>query len=695
MKKLSILLLLIFPIFLLGNTENYNDFEKNEVNSLDNLEMSNNEKSMIIFPKIDHCTSNPCQHGGICKNKATSYTCDCKNTGYTGKNCELLDSDNDSIADIYEKDSEGKEINTDDDKIPNHLDDDDDNDGVKTRDENPDKNGDGNPDDAQKTTTNKPDYLNEDDDGDGIFTKYEVGSDPSKPIDTDGDGIPDYLDTDDDNDGFNTIIEHLCKLGNPKDAKDTNSDGIPDYLDANFTPCKPNNPCKNDGICEPHDNGSSIVCECKEEYSGATCETDKRIWCNVSPAIISKNLKEVTEVKSEIHVENLTINNVKLDNLKVEFGYISNDNFTDINSISNWIDADFSGTGFGATKENHLYKTIIPNNIIEGNYTYTYRVGFKKSNPDEIKWVYCDSDGNDNKDDDDKLCPKKESECKLELDKLGSATINNPCNPNPCKNDSICTDRPDGYFCTCKKGYEGKNCEAKTDTDKDGVPDIDEDLNKDGDFDNDDTDKDGIPNYKDDDDDNDDVKTKDELGDDVNNPRDTDKDGKPDYLDDNDDDDEYITKDELGDLNKNNVPDYLEKDVNECEEGSNPCKNDSICKNTNGSYECACKKGYEGKNCEIKTDTDKDGIPDVDEDINKDGNFDNDDSDKDGIPDYLDPEDNSPNASNSQTELGGEYLGSDIASCSYSSNFSSSSNMFIIMALISLLFIFRKKQAKN
>ena len=56
-------------------------------------------------------------------------------------------------------------INTDGDSQPDFQDIDDDQDGVDSQFENPDPNGDGNPDDAQ---------------------------------DTDGDGVPDYLDVDDD-----------------------------------------------------------------------------------------------------------------------------------------------------------------------------------------------------------------------------------------------------------------------------------------------------------------------------------------------------------------------------------------------------------------------------------------------------------------------------------------------------------------
>jgi len=32
---------------------------------------------------------------------------------------------------------------------------------------------------------------------------------------------------------------------------------------------------------------------------------------------------------------------------------------------------------------------------------------------------------------------------------------------------------------------------------------------------------------------------------------------------------------------------------------SNPCKNGATCSDTGGSYNCACKSGYTGKNCDL------------------------------------------------------------------------------------------------
>lgn len=79
-----------------------------------------------------------------------------------------------------------------------------------------------------------PNFLDNDDDGDMILTSTEyvftTGRNSNAILDTDNDGIPNYLDNDDDGDGVLTINEDYNNNNNPADD-DTNSNGIPDYLE--------------------------------------------------------------------------------------------------------------------------------------------------------------------------------------------------------------------------------------------------------------------------------------------------------------------------------------------------------------------------------------------------------------------------------------------------------------------------------
>lgn len=72
-----------------------------------------------------------------------------------------------------------------------------------------------------------PDYIDSDDDNDGILTKNEDLDDDGDFTndDTDGDGTPNYLDNDDDNDGLPTSKEST--------TEDTDGNGVVDYLDSN------------------------------------------------------------------------------------------------------------------------------------------------------------------------------------------------------------------------------------------------------------------------------------------------------------------------------------------------------------------------------------------------------------------------------------------------------------------------------
>jgi len=101
---------------------------------------------------------------------------------------------------------------------------------------NADSDGDGVPDFIEIGRDNKspqdsdqdgrPDALDTDDDNDGILTKLEDIDNNGQVAndDTDKDGVPNYLDANDDGDS------RLTKLEGPD--KDSDNDGIPDYLDS-------------------------------------------------------------------------------------------------------------------------------------------------------------------------------------------------------------------------------------------------------------------------------------------------------------------------------------------------------------------------------------------------------------------------------------------------------------------------------
>lgn len=135
------------------------------------------------------------------------------------------------------------------------------------------------------------------------------------------------------------------------------------------------------------------------------------------------------------------------------------------------------------------------------------------------------------------------------------------------------------------------------DDDDDGISNIFEDLNEDGDLDNDDADLDGIPNYLDSDDDGDGVLTINEEKDINGNYLDTDGDNFLNYLDPDDDGDGLLTIYEIGDYDGDGISNYLDADDD----------NDTVLTNNENA------------------DPNSDGNPD-----------DAVDSDNDGVPDYLD-----------------------------------------------------------
>ncbi|MBT8204852.1 MAG: gliding motility-associated C-terminal domain-containing protein, partial [Eudoraea sp.] len=286
-----------------------------------------------------------------------------------------------------------------------------------------------------------------------------------------------------------------------------------------------------------------------------------------------------------------------------------------------------------------------------------------------------------------------------DLPSLGTLTTTNPANgtltvddggtPND-PSDDIVTYTPDpGYLGTDTFLYTIcdtlGNCSTATvtvltnpmgvdlDADDDGIVDSFEDLNLDGDNDPStnptDTDGDGIPDYLDIDSDDDGIPDNVEAqttadyvapsGQDDNNnglddvyetggnlgiiPVDTDNDGIPDYVDQDSDNDNVPDNIEAHDHDQDGIPDVTfigsDKDNDGLDDGYEGYTtidldvNDEI----DDPFDNLPNTDGDGESDYRDTDDDDDNIMTIDEDLNADGNYSNDDIDTDGIPDYLEP----------------------------------------------------------
>ncbi|MDC6367755.1 MULTISPECIES: gliding motility-associated C-terminal domain-containing protein [Flavobacteriaceae] len=281
---------------------------------------------------------------------------------------------------------------------------------------------------------------------------------------------------------------------------------------------------------------------------------------------------------------------------------------------------------------------------------------------------------------------------------LGTITATDPVNGTVILNDGGTANNPSdddityvpnpGFIGTDSFDYtvcdSNGNCDTATitiltnepstnlDADNDGIVDAFEDLNIDLDDDPStdptDTDADGIPDYLDIDSDNDGIPDNVEAqpalgyiaptGTDANDnglddayenggnvgliPMDSEGDGIPDYVDDDSDDDNVPDAIEGHDQDQDGIADVVfvgsDKD------------NDGLDDAFEGGTVIDIDVNDEFDNPDTDLmDTDSDGIPDfrdsdddddgietIDEDLNEDGNYANDDSDEDGMPNYLD-----------------------------------------------------------
>ncbi|SNZ02003.1 hypothetical protein SAMN06265377_3860, partial [Flagellimonas pacifica] len=131
------------------------------------------------------------------------------------------DDDNDGLDNAYEgSGDEGiNPANTDDDEIPDYLDDDSDNDLVADNNEGNDFNFDGIPDQTYTGTDTDNDGLDDGYEGSDVNDGYDVNDeidDPANDLpDTDGTEDVNYRDFDDDGDGIDTPDEDVDNDGDP------------------------------------------------------------------------------------------------------------------------------------------------------------------------------------------------------------------------------------------------------------------------------------------------------------------------------------------------------------------------------------------------------------------------------------------------------------------------------------------------
>ncbi len=536
------------------------------------------------------------------------------------------DGDGDSLPDNVECPTGIPCVDSDFDGVPNYMDEDDDGDGVLTRDEDANRNGDLLDDDGDNDGV--PDYLDPDstdDDEDGLSNLEEDSNGDGDPTndDLDRDGIPDYLDPDDDGDGFNTIDEDLNGNGDPRDD-DGDGDGIPAYLDPNDQLNGSPGDADEDGIFDDIECDTGIPCR----------DTD------------GDGLPDYMDGDD--------------DNDGVPSAIEGRDRDTDNDGTPDFRDPDDDGDGIA---------TGVEDSNIDGDGNPSTNAGPDFDN--DTLPAYLDPNDSDvtgpGDSDGDSLSDLQEcragAPCE-DSDQDGQPDYNDPDDDNDGRNTITEDPNEDGNPANDDTDGDGiadyldrdddgdgrpSDEESNGDADNDGIPDyLDRDGNTangtGGDSDNDgindvtecpsgvpcrDTDGDGSPDYADDDDDNDGRSTLEEGPD-----RDTDGDGTPDNRDPDDDGDGFDTIDEgSGDSDGDGIPDYLDPSAGDSDNDGVPdgaeCPDGVPCRDTDGN----------GVPDYLDEDDDGDGVPTVDEDLGGDGNPTNDDTDGDGIPDYLDRDD--------------------------------------------------------
>jgi hypothetical protein len=537
------------------------------------------------------------------------------------------DSDNDGISDATECPDGVQCPDSDGDGIPDYMDEDSDNDGIADEDE-------------------CPSGTCGDTDNDGIADNIE-----SNTQDTDGDGNPDYDDADADGDSAGTDDNDDGGAGNG--LEDDDNDGIPNYLDAD------NGDGSGGDIAGSGDSDNDGLSDTVECPDGVTCPDSDG---DGIPDYMDED-SDGDGIADEDECPSGTCGDTDGDGIADNIE--SNTQDTDGDGNPDYDDADADGDSAG-TDDNDDGGT--------GN-------GLDDDDNDGIP-NYLDADNGSGTGDD--IAGSGDSDG----DGISDAT---ECPDGVTCPDSDNDGTPDYMESNVDSDGDGISDTNDPDDDNDGIADVDETGDTDGDGIPDslesnelDTDGDGMADY--DDNNADGEGATDGTGGEENGVltgpwNDTDGDGIPDHLDadngsgtgtdiagtgDSDNDglsdaeecpDGFICPDSDGD----GIPDYMDTDSdNDGTADEDECPTGAPCADTDND-------GI-ADNIESNTiDTDGDGEPDYNDsdadgdsagtDDNDDGGTGNgtDDDDNDGIPNYLDADN-------------GSGTGTDVAGCGDSDN---------------------------
>lgn len=329
----------------------------------------------------------------------------------------------------------------------------------------------------------------DDTDGDGIPDDVEValnGGTPSNPADTDGDGVPNVLDTDDDGDG--TLTADESGADNDPTNDDADGDGTPDYLEV----CSDGRASIPPIATEECDDGNGT----NGDGCSTTCTVEAGYTC---PAAGACTDIDECALGTDNCDANATCTNIPgAFTCACNFGYAGN------GVLCAPLDSDNDGTDDVVECTN---PAACEDTDGDGTPDYQDVCGDGRASVPANE--ACDDGNAINGDGCSDTCTVESG---YDCPPSGNCTDIDECTlgTDNCDANATCSNTPGSFSCACNTGYSGNGviC-TPTDTDNDGINDVDECSN----FAMcEDTDGDGIPDLEDVDSDNDGIGDAEECG---------------------------------------------------------------------------------------------------------------------------------------------------------------------------------------